>query len=310
MTEITEVDFAISYAGEDAEVAEIIYSQLRELGFDVFFAKRDIAALIGIRADYFFDDLFAKAKQVIVLISEAYKRKEWTQYEWDIILKRDYSNRFIPVRLHKTRILGLPDTVIYLEYNGSNIEEIVKISVKKLLEYEKSKGIHRASEYEKILSAITNDSKGALAKAYQLVKDKRKRDPLDNIPIPDCNNPVYQVIKEKWLNFSVIRRLSLKILLPQGLSKSEIISNMKHCSAALFNAYKPDGIAILAYFEGDDVESYFTAGKLVFAPFGKWDKIEEGFAYNIPVSEFDYEISFEPDPVAKLIMDISNVNRK
>ena len=62
MTGIIEVDFAISYAGEDAKVAENIDFQLRELCFDVFFAKQDITALVGIRADYFFDDLFCKSQ--------------------------------------------------------------------------------------------------------------------------------------------------------------------------------------------------------------------------------------------------------
>lgn len=36
----TEFDFAISYAGEDINVAEKIYDRLRELRFKVFFAKK------------------------------------------------------------------------------------------------------------------------------------------------------------------------------------------------------------------------------------------------------------------------------
>ena len=70
---------------------------------------------------------------------------------------------------------------------------------------------------------------------------------------------------------------------------------MKHCSTTFFNAYKPDGLMILAYFEGDNADSYFTAGSLVFAPFGKCEKNEDGFMYNIPVSEFEYEIGRKND---------------
>jgi hypothetical protein len=36
----------------------------------------------------------------------------------------------------------------------------------------------------------------------------------------------------------------------------------------------------------------YTAGFADFAPFGKWEKAEEGVAYNIPTSEFDYSIGF------------------
>ena len=32
-----------------------------------------------------------------------------------------------------------------------------------------------------------------------------------------------------------------------------------------------------------------------FAPFGKWEKALDGFAYNIPVKEFDYSVDFAPD---------------
>lgn len=298
-------DFAISYAGEDVIVAEKVNDRLRELGFNVFFAKKDFAALIGNRGDDFFEELFTHSKQVIVFISEAYKRKDWTQFEWDIIRKRENINRFIPVRLDNTPILGLPDTIIYLSYPKNNIDEIENIAVKKLLEYEKSQGIKRETEYERILDAIKNESKGALAQAYQLVIDNRTRDPLEDVSIPELAKQEYQVIEERWLNFSVVKRLTLKITLPKGLSQSEIIHNMKHCSATLFNAYKPDGLSILAYFEGDDIG---TAGKLVFAPFGKWEKIQDGVAYNIPVFEFEYEISFVPDPLAKLIMDITKLN--
>ena len=159
-----QVDFALSYAGEDAAIAQELEMRLRELGFDVFFAQRCSSSLIGVRLDTFFEELFTKAKQVIVLVSEAYKRKDWTQFEWDVIRKRDLANRFIPVRLDDVQLLGLPSTIGYFDYKN-NIDELVEVCVKKLLEYESSSGIHRLSEYERVLadsgvnrSPITIDS--------------------------------------------------------------------------------------------------------------------------------------------------------
>jgi hypothetical protein len=177
-----------------------------------------------VRADTFFEELFARAKQVIVLISEAYKRKDWTQHEWDVIRERDLANRFIPVRLDDVRILGLPSTIIYLEY-GRSVDEIADVSVKKLLAYEHDIGIQRPSEFERVLSDIQNESKGATAQAYQLVKDNRKREPLGEASVPICDNPVYRVIEEEWFNFSVVKRLSIKAIVPQGLSKGARIAN-------------------------------------------------------------------------------------
>lgn len=295
-----QVEFAISYAGEDSKIAEQIDIRLREMGFEVFFAKRNFATLVGARMDTFFEEFFNRAIQVIVLISENYRRKDWTQYEWDVIRKRDLANRFIPVRLDNTSMLGLPSTYMYLEYDG-NVDIIVDVAVRKLLEYEQSAGIKRPSDYERILYAIKNESKGAVAQAYQLIKDKRKRDPLGNVDVPICADPIYRVVEEEWFNFSVVKRLSIKVILPKGLSHDLVILNLKHCAANFFNANKPDAMAVYGYFGGDDIESYFTAGKVVFAPFGKWDKAQDGVAYNIPVTEFEYSVEIEPDPLVKLI---------
>jgi len=55
---------------------------------------------------------------------------------------------------------------------------------------------------------------------------------------------------------------------------------------------------VFAYLDSDQNEIGkipFSAGRVIFAPFGKWEKALDGFAYNIPVKEFDYSIDFAPD---------------
>ncbi|MEM1292969.1 MAG: toll/interleukin-1 receptor domain-containing protein, partial [Cyanobacteria bacterium P01_H01_bin.162] len=83
-------DFAISYAGEDAEVARKISQRLQENSrdLDVFLAEENTELLIGVDGEQFFERLFTDAKQVIVVISKHYKHKQWTRLEWDIILDR------------------------------------------------------------------------------------------------------------------------------------------------------------------------------------------------------------------------------
>lgn len=70
-------DFAISYAGEDTEIANGIFQSLSEKydEFKIFFAKRDRNKLIGEDGEKFFENLFNSAKQVIVILSESYKKK-------------------------------------------------------------------------------------------------------------------------------------------------------------------------------------------------------------------------------------------
>lgn len=292
-------DFAISYAGEDIDKAQKIANSLKEFSqdFNVFFAPNEKEKLIGLDGEDFFEKLFSEAKQVIVLISEFYKKKLWTRFEWDIILDRDQENRFIPIRLDNAKIYGLPSNIMYLRYDMNHISELIKTCVKKLILFEKSRGIKRPTEFEKNFKKIKNDSKGSLAKAFQLVKDNRKRTLLEDLPLPnDDYKPSYKEKNEEWYNFSVIRRLSVKIEVPPGLSEDELKFNIKHCAISKFNHYKPDAIRIFASCtESPDTIYMFNAGRVDFAPFGKWEKAEEGFAYNIPSKEFQFEIKICPE---------------
>jgi hypothetical protein len=140
--------------------------------------------LIGIDGEAFFERLFSEAKEVVVFISQHYKRKIWTRFEWDIILERNLDHRYIPIRLDKVKMIALPSNVQHLEFNGTNYDEIVDGCIYQLLLYEREVGIRRPTEYESILEAIRNDSKGTLAEAYQLIKDNRERSLLEDCEIP------------------------------------------------------------------------------------------------------------------------------
>lgn len=159
MSEIYDVDFAISYAGEDAQVAKEIAHRLQKLSlsFEVFFARERTHLLVGRDGEEFFDKLFRITKQAIVLVSQHYKKKEWTRYEWDVIRERDPENRFIPVRLDDTKLLGLPSNIFYVPFNGDNYDEIVRICVMKLIAFEKASGIRRETEFENMLRAIKEE---------------------------------------------------------------------------------------------------------------------------------------------------------
>ncbi len=293
-------DFAISYAGEDIEVARGISLRLQETSRDlnVFLAEENTELLVGVDGEQFFERLFTETKQAIVLISIHYKSKQWTRFEWDVILDRSNENRFLPIRLDNSKLLGLPSNIIYLQFNGDNYEKIIAVCIMKLLLFEKQSGHRRPSEYERLLDSIKYDSKGATAQAAQLVFDKRTRTPLDDCKMPDeTYSPCYKVVDEEWSNLSTIKRLSVNITVPSGLQASELRYNLKHCTAIHFNKNKPDAVMVFAYRQQDqnDIGAIpFSAGRSVFAPFGKWEKALDGFAYNIPVNDFDYAIDFAP----------------
>lgn len=221
------------------------------------------------------------------------KKKRWTRFELDIILERNEENRFIPIKLDDSKILGLPSSIIYLPFKN-NYEEIVEICIKKLLLYEKDKDIKRESEFSKILKSL-RDSKGEVDKAYQLVVDKKERTPLADIIVPICKNKVYKIIEVNPLHFSVLKRYEIRIELPADLTKDTIRQNIFHCMAIHFNKLKPDALCLFAYCKNDSFYGFinrFNVAKADFAPYGKWEKAEDGYAYNLPVSKFEYKIDF------------------
>jgi hypothetical protein len=141
-------------------------------------------------------------------------------------------------------------------------------------------------------------TRGAVDKAFQLVVDKRQRPSLEDISYPTENyNRSYKIISEEDLPLSVISRSKIKIDLPDNLSKDEVVFNIKHCTAYIFNNKKPDALIIFIYskkasnFQG--LENKFNVAKAEFAPYGDWGQAQEGFVYNLPSDKFDLKIEFE-----------------
>lgn len=290
-------DFAISYAGEDEKIANAIFRALSEKyeDFKIFFAKRDRNMLIGQDGEDFFENLFSTAKQVIVILSESYKKKEWTRYEWDIIKERNKENRCIPIKIDDVKIFGLPSNFIYYKFNG-DYEDIAVMCIEKIITYERHIGIKRKSELQKLTEALEN-SRGTVDKSVQLVMDKRKRTSLENISYPESSyKKSYKVVKIESLPYSTIQRIIARIDIPDKLSKDEVIYNIKYCTAEIFNEKKPDALGIFVYCsQASNFLGFgrFNVAKSDFAPFGDWEKAEEGFAYNLPSNKFDWKIDFE-----------------
>jgi len=300
MTSSPALDFALSYAGENRGVADNIARRLRELHFSVFYAEDQKHLLAGVDGEEFFEYLFREAKIAVVLVSAAYRAKEWPRYEWDVLRRNGGLERVVPVRLDETEILGLPSSIMYVPFDENDFEPVIRACVAKLSLFEAGRGIKRPTEYERILDAIKNDSKGALAQAYQLVVSGRTRTPLADIEVPRSEGiePEYRVISEEWPNLSLaVRRMAVKVVVPRGMAREVLRFNLMHCCAVLFNQHKPDALMVLAYFAapGEKVLNLdwgFTAGRAVLAPFGNWDKAQDGVAYDLPTSDFSYSIDY------------------
>ncbi|MBU7048055.1 MAG: tetratricopeptide repeat protein, partial [Theionarchaea archaeon] len=110
-SESFEYDLALSFAGEDREIAEELAAKLQEKDVIVFYDNFYKSELWGKELRKHFRDIYGrKARFVVVLISEYYPMKDWTDFEFSVIKEeaRKRENDFVlPIRLDETKIIGI-----------------------------------------------------------------------------------------------------------------------------------------------------------------------------------------------------------
>jgi len=129
-------DIALSFAGEDREIAEQIANLLQNRGIKVFYDKFEQATLWGKNLYDYLEDIYTnRARYCVILISSSYAQEAWTRHERRSAQARafqEYGEYILPVRLDDTSIPGLPETVAYVDYRNLSIEKIVDLIIEKL----------------------------------------------------------------------------------------------------------------------------------------------------------------------------------
>ncbi len=138
-------DIAISFAGEDRPVAERLASLLVTKGLNVFYDEYEQANLWGKDLYVHLSKIYKdEAKYCLMVVSEYYAKKQWTNHERKAAQARAFaenSEYILPLRLDDASIDGILDTVGYVDYRTTDIEKIVEMVVKKVLEYNRRHGI-------------------------------------------------------------------------------------------------------------------------------------------------------------------------
>src|SRR5437016_4769907 len=103
-----EYDIAISYAGEDHSYAEALANVLHDRGVNVFYDKYERATLWGKNLYDYLSDLYQnKARYCVMLLSQHYAAKVWTNLERQAAQARAFQESqeyVLPVRLDDTEI--------------------------------------------------------------------------------------------------------------------------------------------------------------------------------------------------------------
>lgn len=133
-----EYDIAISFAGEDRGIAESIAEKLKSNNIKVFYDSYEQATLWGKDLYEHLNDVYKnKAKYCLMVISNSYREKQWTNHERKAAQARAFSQNkeyILPLKLDDTEIPGLNETIGYIDFRKSNAEEVVMLLGKKLKE--------------------------------------------------------------------------------------------------------------------------------------------------------------------------------
>ena len=118
-----DYDVAISFAGEERDVARNLSAALKVFGLRVFLDEDEQDKLWGVDNLEFFSDLFLKRSEFcVMLISKSYLEKPWTTLERRAALARAMQERqsyILPIRFDDSELPGLLPTIGYQDFRKS-----------------------------------------------------------------------------------------------------------------------------------------------------------------------------------------------
>ncbi|TAG50202.1 MAG: TIR domain-containing protein [Betaproteobacteria bacterium] len=114
-----EFDFAISFAGENRELARSIATQLEELDCSVFFDEFFETNYLGKAWHKSFMQIFgAQSRFVVCLLDTHYVEKIWPTFERESFAPRVSEESVFPVFLDETPVLGIPKDIAGIHFKN------------------------------------------------------------------------------------------------------------------------------------------------------------------------------------------------
>jgi hypothetical protein len=88
---------------------------------------------------------------------------------------------------------------------------------------------------------------------------------------PPAAAPYEQVGPTQDTSFGKIRRVSMRITIPDGHSRAEISAALSKAAEELAIRERADATMVFAYRPGDDTTGVYTVGRAIYAPDGRWE---------------------------------------
>ncbi len=131
-------EFAISFAGENRDLAKSIADLLEILDCTVFYDHYYEANYLGTALSQQFKDIFGtKARYVVCLLDSRHLQKIWPTFEREVFIPRVEDAAVIPIYLDDTQFVGIPKDIMGIDFkgcDGSDVELVTDRIVYKLEE--------------------------------------------------------------------------------------------------------------------------------------------------------------------------------
>lgn len=135
---IYDWDFAISFAGENRDLARSITDLLEVLDCTVFYDEYYEANYLGTAWSQQFKEIFGtKSRYVVCLLDKHHAEKIWPTFERDCFTPRVGNGDVIPVYLDNTAFVGIPKDIVGIDFKAcdpNNIDLVTDKIVYKLEE--------------------------------------------------------------------------------------------------------------------------------------------------------------------------------
>lgn len=131
-----DYDVALSFAGEDRIFAVELFEALRLRSITAFYDEDEKSTLWGKNLYAYLSDVYQnKARYCVMLLSQHYAAKQWTNHEREAAQARAFRENeeyILPVRLDNTQIPGVLPTTGYLSWHQEKAEGIAEALLNKL----------------------------------------------------------------------------------------------------------------------------------------------------------------------------------
>lgn len=133
---MTKYDIAISFAGEQRSIAESLATRLDASGYSVFYDYFEQAELWGSDLSILLASVYSsEARFCLVIVSEDYLKKEWTNFERQHAISRfmkSHSDYILCLKTDDTSLPGLPDVTGYISLVSHSKDDVFKLLLQKL----------------------------------------------------------------------------------------------------------------------------------------------------------------------------------